>query len=82
MALEDMMRKARRQIKKRDAELAKKGTTAGKEAVARHEAMSKAQAEFLRLPPAAKWAAKNPDNAAFDQDGNPVDFTHWMGHDK
>lgn len=82
MSLEGMYRKAKRQIKKRDAELAKKGTTAGQEAIKQHEAMSKAQTAYMRLPDAAKWAAKNPENAAYDQDGNPVDFSHWLGHDK
>jgi hypothetical protein len=77
-----MSRRAKRYIKKRDADLAKQGTTAGQVQAARSAAMSKAQADFARLPAAGKWAAQNPDNAKYDQDGNPVDFTHWLGNDR
>lgn len=26
------------------------------------------------------WALKNPEMSKYDNDGNPVDMTHWMGH--
>jgi hypothetical protein len=28
-------------------------------------------------PSSAIWAAKNPDLAKYDNDGNPVDPSHW-----
>lgn len=74
MSLEDMYRKAKRQIKKRDAALAKQGTTAGQEAAKRASNLSKPQ-----MSSAARWALQNPDNARYDNDGNPVTFDHWMG---
>ena len=39
MSLEGMMRKARRQLKKRDADLAAKGTTAAEEQIKKNEAI-------------------------------------------
>jgi hypothetical protein len=39
MSLEGMMRKAKRQIKKREADLAAKGTTATKEQIKKNEAI-------------------------------------------
>ena len=29
------------------------------------------------LSPQMKWALENPDNAKYDNDGNPVDSSHW-----
>lgn len=26
------------------------------------------------------WALKNQEMSKYDNDGNPVDMTHWMGH--
>ncbi len=72
MGLEGMYRKGVRQIRKRDAKLAAMGTTAGKEAAKRNKNLNTTQ-----WPESAKWAAKNPDLAAYDNDGNPVNPSHW-----
>jgi hypothetical protein len=73
MSLEDMYRRGKRQIKKRDAELAKQGTTAGQEAAKRLSSLSKAQ-----LSSSARWALENPDNARYDNDGNPKKISDWF----
>lgn len=35
-----------------------------------------------QLSEAAKWALNNRDAAKYDQDGNPVELSHWFGHDR
>lgn len=72
MGLEGMYRKAVSNIRKRDAKLAKQGTTAGKEAAKRNKHLNTYQ-----WPESATWATKNPELAAYDNDGNPVNPSHW-----
>ena len=64
MSLEGMMRKAKRQIKKREADLAAKGTTAGAEQIEKNEAiearkssgvLSRAQRDAIRASEAKKF---------------------------
>ena len=73
MSLEDMYRKAKRQIKKRDAALAKQGTTAGQQAAERLSNLSKSQ-----MSDTARWALQNPDLARYDNDGNPKSIHEWL----
>ena len=72
MGLEGMYRKSVRQIRKRDKKLAAQGTTAGKEAAKKNKNLNNYQ-----WSASATWAAKNPDLAADDNDGNPVSPSHW-----
>ena len=79
MTLERRLKRAKYFIAKRDAELAKRGTTAGQETAKRAAAIHPA------LSASIKWAAQNPDNAAYDNDGNPVEreprgYTKDGGH--
>lgn len=72
MSLEGRYRKAVSSIRKRDKKLAAQGTTAGKEAAKKNKNLSTSQ-----WPASAKWAAKNPELSAYDNDGNPVNPSHW-----
>jgi hypothetical protein len=72
MGLEGMYRKAVSNIRKRDKKLAAFGTTAGKEAAKRNQNLSPTQ-----WSASAKWAVKNPEMSAYDNDGNPVNPSHW-----
>jgi hypothetical protein len=72
MGLEGRYRKAVSNIRKRDKKLAALGTTAGKEAAKRNQNLNPTQ-----WSTSAKWAAKNPELASYDNDGNPVNPSHW-----
>jgi hypothetical protein len=72
MSLEGMYRKSVAGIRKRDKKLAAQGTTAGKEAAKRNQNLNTTQ-----WPESAVWATKNPEMAAYDNDGNPVAPSHW-----
>jgi hypothetical protein len=56
-----------------------------KEAAANKKAADKAIANgaiqdtgfHSSLSASMKWALENPDNAKFDNDGNPVNSSHW-----
>lgn len=72
---------ARRAIRKSNY----KAKMRAKEAAANKKAADKAIANgavqdtgfYSNLSAAQKWALKNPDNAKFDNDGNPVPLSHW-----
>lgn len=78
MGLEGMYRGWRKRIRKRDAELQKQGTTAGQEQVKVNRNLSKLQ-KWDALSSSQQWAVQNPDLAAYDHDGNPIDdpMKHW-----
>lgn len=78
MSFDDFARRAFRKAKYRDKMRAK-------EAAANKKAAEKAIANGAKvdtgwnanLSASQKWAIQNPDNAKFDNDGNPVTSEHW-----
>ena len=71
MSLEGMMRKAKRGIKKRDADLAAKGTTAKEEQIKKNEAIEARNSSGV-LSAAQQEAAKAAEAKKFPEPGEGV----------